>query len=419
MVNSPKSDSSDKSHSDTSSDGKRSTPTPKNAFDHAEYLYKKNLIDQDNFGDILLKIKENGNQKEWCNDYVKILSSLCEKSQCYRYMHENANTFYKKLSYRITYSSMLFSGIMSCFSIVSTQLDDKIHPELATLISGIGHLIIAGIIGFQKKMNLPESAEMHEKASQDFDIFCRSIEFQLILPISDRLPVPKIVFDSIDKYNNLVISNPQIPLRILNYFRHFTEKLEIDKPSIVDSFTIMPRHIDINLCNRVINKELNKGFHKDCKNQLKSLYEDNKLKKLKKQGRKYMPNLSPTIKNILAKQKSNTNDYYNDENVVENNDNVNDNDNDNVVNTETQNNLKKNELNLVLDLEKQQHTKYDTYSYNEDGNNEDGNNEDGNNEDGNNEDGNNEYIDNEYTYNDDSKTNCKHITLKIIDKSNP
>ena len=117
MVNSPNSDSS----SVKSTSSKRSTPTPKNAFDHAEYLYKKNLIDQEHFGDILLKIKENGNQKEWCNDYVQILSSLCEKSQCYRYMHESANTFYRKLSYRITYSSMLFSGLMSCFSIVSTQ----------------------------------------------------------------------------------------------------------------------------------------------------------------------------------------------------------------------------------------------------------------------------------------------------------
>ena len=89
MVNSPNSDSS----SVKSTSSKRSTPTPKNAFDHAEYLYKKNLIDQEHFGDILLKIKENGNQKEWCNDYVQILSSLCEKSNRLRniMLDENYN----------------------------------------------------------------------------------------------------------------------------------------------------------------------------------------------------------------------------------------------------------------------------------------------------------------------------------------
>ena len=261
---------------------------PSNAFNHAEYLYKENLINQNDFSDVIQKIKDEDNQKDWCDDYVTILSSICEKSQCYRYMHESANTYYRKLSYRITYSSMIFSGAMSGFSIVATKLENTIRPDLATLISGMGHLIIAGIIGFQKKMNLPESAEMHEKASQDFDIFCRKIEFQLRLPITDRSAVPKMVFDSIDRYENLVISNPQIPINILNYFRHTTTALNIDKPSIVKSFTIMPKLLkdDISKINE------NFSINVNCKKTT------DEIKKLRKECKKYMPELSPTIKNI-------------------------------------------------------------------------------------------------------------------------
>jgi hypothetical protein len=278
--------------SDASSGSRKTKTSGKNVMSNIEELYKNDILSQEEFIGIMQKMKDKDNIKDWCSEYVCILSAICEKSQCYRYMHENSNSYYKNLSYRITYASMFFSGLMSCFSIVSTKLEDVIPANLAALISGLGHLIIAGVTGFQKKMNLPESAEMHEKASQDFDIFCRNIEFQLILPIEDRVPVPKFVFESIDKYENLVISNPQIPHRILNYFRHSVEKLSINKPSIVNSFTMMPKSLDDNIID---NTDHAKHIWTPCQR-------DSQLRKIQSKAKKKMPELSPTIKKMNARQ---------------------------------------------------------------------------------------------------------------------
>ena len=274
-------------HSPDSTSTSRSRTPVKTTLGNIEDLYKNDIISQEEFMGIMQKIKDKGNIKDWCSEYVCILSSICEKSQCYRFMHENSNTYYKNLSYRITYTSMFFSGLMSAFSIVSTKIGDIIPPNTAALISGLGHLVVAGVTGFQKKMNLPESAEMHEKASQNFDILCRSIEFQLTLPIDDRIPVPKLVFDSINKYENLVISNPPIPHSILNYFRHSIDNLSINKPSIVNNFTMMPKSLDDNIIC-------------DSEHHVKHIWTpcDKELRRINSKGRKIMPELSPTIRKI-------------------------------------------------------------------------------------------------------------------------
>jgi len=253
-----------------------------------EELYREGILGQEEFLGIITKIKDKGNVKEWCDEYVCILSSICERAQCYRYLHEKSNSHYKTLSYRITYASMFFSGLMSGFSIISTKMEYIIPVNLAALISGLGHLVIAGVTGFQKRMNLPESAEMHEKASQDFDIFCRNIEFQLTLPIDDRQSVPKLVFETIDKYENLVISNPPIPHRILNYFRHNSERFNINKPSIVNAFSIMPKNLNDNIMCKSNNP---RNIWTPCQ-------QTRELKKYKTKGRKMMPELSPTIKKL-------------------------------------------------------------------------------------------------------------------------
>ena len=298
-------------HSPDSTSTSRSRTPVKTTLGNIEDLYKNDIISQEEFMGIMQKIKDKGNIKDWCSEYVCILSSICEKSQCYRFMHENSNTYYKNLSYRITYTSMFFSGLMSAFSIVSTKIGDIIPPNTAALISGLGHLVVAGVTGFQKKMNLPESAEMHEKASQNFDILCRSIEFQLTLPIDDRIPVPKLVFDSINKYENLVISNPPIPHSILNYFRHSIDNLSINKPSIVNNFTMMPKSLDDNIIC-------------DSEHHVKHIWTpcDKELRRINSKGRKIMPELSPTIRKINTYKINKLKQHNNKEEDITKNNNI-------------------------------------------------------------------------------------------------
>ena len=45
--------------------------------------------------------------------------------------------------------------------------------NIITLVSGVGHILIASITGIHKKMNLPEFSESHRKAAKDFDCAIR------------------------------------------------------------------------------------------------------------------------------------------------------------------------------------------------------------------------------------------------------
>ena len=217
-------------------DNKKETPR-NNALKHAQYLIDKNLIDVEDFAEILEKIKDKKNEKEWNDNYIRILGSICEKGQCYRYMHEKSSDYYGKLSRQFTYFSMFFSFLLSAFTLITTDIE-LIDNDIIIMISGVGHILIASITGIHKKMNLPENAEAHRKAGKDFDSFCRKIEFQLNLPIDDRNTVPKYVFTTIERYESIVSSSPKIPVKIIRSFRHWASyNLTIDQPSVVKTFT--------------------------------------------------------------------------------------------------------------------------------------------------------------------------------------
>ena len=221
-------------HSDTSSEGY----CYNNIMKHMINLYENNLITPEDLSIILERFEDKKNEKTWNKEYTDIISCICEKAQCYRYMHEKSSDFYKGLSQKITFSNMFFSFLMSSYTIIFSEAK-FIDSNRIALISGIGHLIIASLTGIQNKMKLPEKSESHYKSCSDFDSFCRELEYQLRLPIEDRQVVPKYVCSTIDKYENIVYSSPKIPSKILQGFRYWASStnLDIDQPSIVKTFT--------------------------------------------------------------------------------------------------------------------------------------------------------------------------------------
>jgi hypothetical protein len=174
---------------------------------HLLNLYERNLITHIDLSAILERLKDKNNEKNWNKEYTDLISCLCERAQCYRYMHEKSSNLYKNLSQRLTYYNMSLSFLLSSFTLICSEIE-FLEPSSITLISGIGHLMVASLTGIQKKMKLPEKSESHTKTCSDFDSYCRELEYQLRLPISDRHIVPKYVISSIDKYENIIYSSP-------------------------------------------------------------------------------------------------------------------------------------------------------------------------------------------------------------------
>ena len=266
---------------------KKGTPRV-NALQHAQYLIEQNLIEIDDFAEILERINDKKNEKEWNENYVNILGSICEKGQCYRYMHEKSSEYYGALSSKFTYFSMIFSFLLSAFTLTANNIE-IIDENLINTISGVGHILIAGITGIHKKMNLPENSEAHRKASKDFDVFSRKIQFQLNLPIDDRNIVPKYVFTTIERYESIVSSSPHIPVKIIRSFRHWASyNLTIDQPSIVKMFT-------------KINYNPNEEIKEKC-----IYYKDEEKERFRKESIKYMPEFidNPEVSKLMRKKLS-------------------------------------------------------------------------------------------------------------------
>ena len=201
-------------------------------------MFEGNMLTSDDLSIILERLKDKSNEKIWSKEYTDIISCICERSQCYRYMHEKSADLFKDFSHRLTYYNMGLSFVLSSFTIAVTQIETLMDSSLVALISGIGHLMIAGLTGIQKRMKLPEKSESHRKSFSEFDSFCRELEYQLRLPVEDRQYVPKYVFTTIEKYETIISTSPVIPSKILHNFRHWASyNLEIDQPSIVKTFT--------------------------------------------------------------------------------------------------------------------------------------------------------------------------------------
>lgn len=291
----------DDNNSETSSEGHNYN----NIIKHMLNLYENNLITSEDLSIILERLKDKTNEKYWTKEYTDIISCICEKAQCYRYMHEKSSDFYKNLSKKLTFANIIFSFLMSSYTIVSSEIE-YMDVNVTALISGIGHLIIASLTGVQNKMNLPEKSESHSKSCSDFDTFCRELEYQLRLPVEDRQIVPKYVLSSIDKYENIVFSSPKIPSKILQGFRYWasTTNLNIDQPSIVKTFVnvhdLNKKEIYYDQDKLDDNLKYMKEFI-DCKH----IYQHSPTPRGKHKHKK--TNRTPKIKRIIHQTQSNGN----------------------------------------------------------------------------------------------------------------
>jgi len=292
---------------------------------HMLNLYENNLITSDDLASILERLKDKTNEKNWNKEYTDIISCTCERSQCYRYMHEKSSEYYKNISKRLTYYNMALSFLLSSYTIICSEIN-FFKPEIVALVSGIGHLIVASLTGIQKQMKLPEKSESHTKICSTFDSFCRELEYQLRLPIDDRQIVPKYVLSSIDKYENIVHSSPKIPSKILHSFRYWaSSNLEIDQPSIVRTFTNVH---DINVRETYYEEPKSINLSKYMKEflDIKHLNAENdtNIKDDKVKYKHKKTNRTPKMIRKVHKHNAKKNIEINNESKIENKDESND-----------------------------------------------------------------------------------------------
>ena len=165
-------------------------------------LVQKEIVNEDEFRDIVKRIRKRNEQVEWSLKQELILKSIGEKSLCYFLLHRDISERYRNM-YQVSMmhiftQTMVSSVLMFIASGVQSSKDNNLI--LIPIIAGVLNLIIAlqqKILEFKQ----PERYMLeHATSSKSFREIYDDINIQLGLARKERNPMPVYLTNMRDKY---------------------------------------------------------------------------------------------------------------------------------------------------------------------------------------------------------------------------
>ena len=166
-------------------------------------LVQKEVVNEDEFRDIVKRIRKRNEEVEWSLKQELILKSVGEKSCCYYLLHRDIADDYRKMYQK----SMMWIFTQTMISSVIMFVASGIHTNCAEntlfiipLVAGALNLLIA----FQQKIlefKQPERYMLeHATTSKSFRELYDDINIQLGLSRKERSPMPLYLNMMKDKY---------------------------------------------------------------------------------------------------------------------------------------------------------------------------------------------------------------------------
>ena len=198
-------------------------------------LVQKEVVNEDEFRDIVKRIRKRNEEVEWSLKQELILKSIGEKSCCYFLLHRDISENYRKMYQK----SMMWIFTQTMFSSVIMFIASGIHNSceenallIIPLIAGALNLLIA----FQQKIlefKQPERYMLeHATTSKSFREIYDDINIQLGLARKERNPMPLYLSTIRDKY---IMCKKIAPYISKTNYRDFEDMyLNRDDPSSID-----------------------------------------------------------------------------------------------------------------------------------------------------------------------------------------
>lgn len=179
--------------------------------------------------------RRNSHSAEWTKEQEDLLKQWCEKAACYRWLHENAQTYFRRRHYFMTIPVIILSTIAGTanFSIASLVSSDT--KEWYSMGIGTVNLIAGLIATLANFFRFAERMEGHRNSSIQFSKFQRTISAELALSPIEREPARDFVKLCRSEYDKLIEQSPAIPDKIIEWFnKDFEDDPDISKPDMCD-----------------------------------------------------------------------------------------------------------------------------------------------------------------------------------------
>jgi hypothetical protein len=195
-------------------------------------LVQKEVVNEDEFRDIVKRIRKRNEEVEWSLKQELILKAIGEKSCCYFLLHRDISENYRKMYQKSMMWIFTQTMISSVVMFVASGMHNSCEEDallVIPLVAGTLNLLIA----FQQKIlefKQPERFMLeHATSSKSFREIYDDINIQLGLARKERSPMPLYLSNIRDKYGMCKKIAPYVSKSSYNEFEN--TYLNIDDPT--------------------------------------------------------------------------------------------------------------------------------------------------------------------------------------------
>tara|TARA_B110000208_G_scaffold161876_1_gene197794 strand:+ start:2008 stop:2778 length:771 start_codon:yes stop_codon:yes gene_type:complete len=155
----------------------------------------------------------------WTKEQEELLAEWCEKAQCYRWLHSDAERKFKRGHFAFTVPIIIMSTLTGTANFaVSSYVPEQYISTAQIIIGGVN--IFSGILStLQNFLRYAENNEAHRSAGILWSKFGRNIKIELSLDRIRRKNASDFLKIYRSEYDRLIEQSPLIPTKTINKFK--------------------------------------------------------------------------------------------------------------------------------------------------------------------------------------------------------
>lgn len=183
----------------------------------------------------------------WNSSHEKLLVTIADRSNCYRWLHNRCQIVYEKYSFYLTVPSIVISAISGSTTIGLTTLFETSSQRGASITIGLLTLGCGVLTSINQYMKTSQFAEAHRAAAVAYGKLHRSISSELALRRDQRAHAFDFLKYVRTEQDRLEETSPVIIDSVVAAFRkEFNDNTVLEKPEIVGDLD----HVQVNRSNK-------------------------------------------------------------------------------------------------------------------------------------------------------------------------
>ncbi len=183
----------------------------------------------------------------WNSSHEKLLASIGDRCNCYRWLHEKCQIKYEKINFYLTIPSIVVSTLAGSATIASPSIFNEPTQKTAGAILGISTIACGILTTINQYMKTSQLSESHRLAAIAYGKLHRVIASELALRRDQRVNAMDFLKVVRSEQDRLQETTPNILDSVIQEFRTlFNDVDDVDKPEIVGDLD----HVHVNVSQK-------------------------------------------------------------------------------------------------------------------------------------------------------------------------